>query len=110
MLAKSLEATIFNKKQENNQSFNEQLNLFNQAMVALVLKIKKQLAYSWRQTPDSNKWNYQDIRDVTNKIWALGDEPFNDQISNILSRRAKPSPQGGDRRSKAFNASKIKWL
>jgi hypothetical protein len=46
MLAKSLEATIFNKKQENNQSFNEQLNLFNQAMVALVLKIKKQLAYS----------------------------------------------------------------
>jgi two-component system sensor histidine kinase/response regulator len=46
MLAKSLEATIFNKKQENNQSFNEQLNLFNRAMVALVLIIKKQLAYS----------------------------------------------------------------
>jgi CheY-like chemotaxis protein len=46
MLAKSLEATIFNKKQENNQSFNEQLNLFNQAMVTLVLIIKKQLAYS----------------------------------------------------------------
>jgi two-component system sensor histidine kinase/response regulator len=46
MLAKSLEATIFNKKQENNQSFNEQLNFFNQAMVALVLIIKKQLAYS----------------------------------------------------------------
>jgi two-component system sensor histidine kinase/response regulator len=46
MLAKSLEATIFNKKQENNQSFNEQLKLFNQAMVSLVLLIKKQLAYS----------------------------------------------------------------
>ena len=46
MLAKSLEATILNKKQENNQSFNEQLNLFNQAMVALVLIIKKQLAYN----------------------------------------------------------------
>jgi signal transduction histidine kinase/DNA-binding response OmpR family regulator len=46
MLAKSLEVTIFNKKPENNQSFNEQLNLFNHAMVALVLIIKKQLAYS----------------------------------------------------------------
>ncbi|MFT5925049.1 MAG: two-component system sensor histidine kinase/response regulator, partial [Paraglaciecola sp.] len=46
MLAKSLEVIIFNKKQENNQSFNEQLNLFNHAMVALVLIIKKQLAYS----------------------------------------------------------------
>ena len=43
ILAKSLEATIFNKKQENNQSFHEQLTLFNQAMVALVLTIKKQL-------------------------------------------------------------------
>jgi putative transposase len=47
----------------------------------------------------------QAIRDATNKAWALGDESFIEQVSNILSRRAKPSLQGGDRRSKAFNAS-----
>jgi len=50
----------------------------------------------------------QTIRDATNKAWALGDESFIKQVSNTLSRRAKPSPQGGDRRSKAFNTSKIK--
>jgi putative transposase len=50
----------------------------------------------------------QTIRDATNKAWALGDESFIEQVSNALSRRARPVPQGGDRRSKAFNASKIK--
>jgi putative transposase len=49
----------------------------------------------------------QTIRDATNKAWALGDESFIEQVTNTLSRRAKLSPQGGDRRSKAFNASKI---
>ncbi|MFQ3191768.1 MAG: putative transposase [Paraglaciecola sp.] len=47
----------------------------------------------------------QAICDATNKAWELGDESFIEQVSNTLSRRAKPSPQGGDRRSKAFNAS-----
>jgi putative transposase len=46
----------------------------------------------------------QAIRDATNKAWALGDEAFIEQVSNTLSRRAKPSPQGGDGRSKAFNS------
>jgi putative transposase len=50
----------------------------------------------------------QTIREATNKAWALGDESFIKQVSNTLSRRAKLSPQGGDRRSKAFNTSKIK--
>jgi putative transposase len=47
----------------------------------------------------------QAIRDAANKAWALGDESFIGQVPSTLSRRAKPSPQGGDRRSKAFNAS-----
>ena len=45
-LAKSIEATIFSKKQEKNQSFPEQLTRFNQAMLELVKKVKKQLADS----------------------------------------------------------------
>ena len=47
----------------------------------------------------------QAIRDATNKAWALGDESFIEQVSNNLSGRAKPSQQGGDRKSKVFNAS-----
>ena len=50
----------------------------------------------------------QTIHDATNKAWALGDEQFIKQVSNTLSRRAKLSPQGGDSRSKGFNASKFK--
>jgi putative transposase len=49
----------------------------------------------------------QAIRDATNKAWALGDESFIEPVVNSLSRRAKPLPQGGDRRSKGVNASKI---
>ncbi len=50
----------------------------------------------------------QIIRNATNKAWALGDESFIEQNSNALPRKVKPVPQGDDRRTKAFNASKIK--
>ena len=50
----------------------------------------------------------QAIHDATNKAWALGDDSFIEQVANTLSRRAKPLPQGGDRRSKAFHSSKPK--
>jgi hypothetical protein len=33
---------------------------------------------------------------------------FIEQVSNTLSRRVMPSPQGGNRRSKVFNALKIR--
>jgi len=39
-LAKSIESTILHKKQENDQSFNKQLILFNKAMVALIKELK----------------------------------------------------------------------
>ncbi|GAC18895.1 hypothetical protein GARC_1928 [Paraglaciecola arctica BSs20135] len=48
------------------------------------------------------------VRDATNKAWELGNDSFIEQVANTLSRRAKPLPQGGDRRSKAFNSSKPK--
>jgi putative transposase len=46
----------------------------------------------------------QAIRDATNKAWALGNESFIEQVANTLARGAMPLPQGGDRRSKAFNS------
>ncbi len=36
--------------------------------------------------------------------------PFLSHLSDTLSRRAKPSPKGGDRRSKSFKTSKIKRI
>jgi DNA/RNA endonuclease G (NUC1) len=50
------------------------------------------------------------IRDATNKAWALGDDSFIEQVANTLSRRAKPLPQGGDRRSRALTHQKLSDL
>jgi putative transposase len=33
----------------------------------------------------------QTFRDAKNKVWAIDDEPFIEQVSNTLFRRAKPS-------------------
>jgi CheY-like chemotaxis protein len=44
--AKSIESIIFTKKQANTQDFTQQLEQFHQAMFALVVKIKNQLALS----------------------------------------------------------------
>ncbi|MGK0476740.1 MAG: hypothetical protein ACJAYV_002417 [Oleispira sp.] len=48
------------------------------------------------------------VRDAINKSWALGDEPSTEQVSNTLSRRAKPSRQDGDKSARAFKSPKIK--
>lgn len=45
-LTRSIESTIYNKTQQNNQEFAEQLTRFNQAMLELVAKVKNQLAGS----------------------------------------------------------------
>jgi putative transposase len=52
----------------------------------------------------------QTIRGPKNMAWALDDDSFIEQVSDTLSRRAKPSPKGGDRRSKSFKTSKIKRI
>jgi putative transposase len=41
------------------------------------------------------------IRDATNTGWALGNDRFRDEITQLLKRRARPLPKGGDRRSRA---------
>jgi len=38
------------------------------------------------------------IRDATNKGWALGDERFKAEVERLLARRARPLPRGGGRR------------
>jgi putative transposase len=48
------------------------------------------------------------IRESTQKGWALGDDRFKDEIEQLLHRRVRPLPRGGDRRSTAFRESKAR--
>jgi putative transposase len=43
-----------------------------------------------------------EIRDATQKGWALGNDRFKDEIERLLQRRSRPLPRGGDHRSVAF--------
>lgn len=43
-----------------------------------------------------------EIRQATQKGWALGNDRFREEIERILMRRTGPLPRGGDHRSVAF--------
>lgn len=43
-----------------------------------------------------------DIRQATQKGWALRNDRFKDEIERLLDRRTRPLPRGGDRRSVAY--------
>ena len=47
-----------------------------------------------------------DIREATNKAWALGNDEFKDRMQRLLERQARPKPRGGDRRSSQFRDQK----
>ena len=44
----------------------------------------------------------REIREATNKAWALGDDRFRQKIERLAQRRAAPKPRGGDHKSKAY--------
>ena len=44
----------------------------------------------------------KDIRQATQKGWALGSDRFKEDIELLLQRRTRPLPRGGDRRSIEF--------
>jgi len=48
-----------------------------------------------------------DIRDATNKAWALGSDRFKQRIQEQLGRRVEPKARGGDRKSEQFNANRV---
>lgn len=63
---------------------------------------ERQAAYrALFQTHIDNK-TLEEIRQATQKGWALGNDIFKEEIEHVLQRRAKPLPRGGDRRSAAF--------
>lgn len=48
----------------------------------------------------------EEIRTATNKAWVLGDDRFKQQIELATGRRTSPLLQGGDRKSKSFQANR----
>ena len=47
------------------------------------------------------------IRQATQKGWALGNDRFKDEIEQLINRRTRPLPRGGDHRSVAFREGKV---
>ena len=43
-----------------------------------------------------------EIREATQKGWALGNDRFKDEVERLLQRRTRPLPRGGDHRSVAY--------
>jgi len=48
----------------------------------------------------------RDIRESTNKGWALGDDRFLKQIEQLTQRQTAPRANGGDRHSKKFQKTR----
>ena len=49
-----------------------------------------------------NSDTLDDIRQATQKGWALGNDRFKDEIEQLAKRRTRPLPKSGDRRSSLF--------
>jgi len=45
-----------------------------------------------------------EIREASNKSWALGNNRFRERIETLLQRQAAPRPRGGDRKSRQFRS------
>ena len=48
-----------------------------------------------------------EIREASNKGWALGSERFRSEIEQLLKRRTRPLPKSGDHRSQVFRARRV---
>ncbi len=48
-----------------------------------------------------------EIREATNKAWALGNDRFKRRIQKQLARRVQPSAKGGDRKSERFKINRV---
>lgn len=48
------------------------------------------------------KKTIKEIREATNKGWALGSDRFRDEIEEVCGRAAQKRKRGGDRKSKAY--------
>ncbi len=63
---------------------------------------ERQSAYRALFGNDIDDQTLREIREATNKGWALSSGRFDVDISILLNRRTRPLPKGGDRRSQAY--------
>jgi len=62
----------------------------------------RQIAYRELFKAHIDDKSLAEIRQATQKGWALGSERFKDEIDKLIERRTRPLERGGDRRSKEF--------
>lgn len=71
-------------------------------------KEERQAAYRQLFKHHISERDLIEIRDATNKAWALGSERFKQRIEQQLERRVQPSPRGGDRKSQEFRSGNVR--
>jgi len=67
----------------------------------------RQAAYRALFDQSISEVQVNEIREATNKAWALGDSRFKERIQLQLARRVEPFPRGGDRKSAQFKINRI---
>jgi len=65
---------------------------------------ERQEAYRRMFSAHMDEKTLEDIRQSTQKGWALGSEHFKSEVERLLQRRSRPLPRGGDRRSMEFKS------
>jgi putative transposase len=67
----------------------------------------RQAAYRALFNQPISEAQINEIREATNKAWALGDSRFKEHIQLQLARRLEPSPRGGDKKSAQFKINRV---
>lgn len=68
---------------------------------------ERQTAYRALFSQAMPETQINEIRDATNKAWALGDARFKERIQAQLGRRVEPAARGGDRKSAQFKINRV---
>lgn len=69
---------------------------------------ERQAAYRALFKQAISETQMSEIREATNKAWALGDGQFKERIQLQLARRVEPVARGGDRKSAQFKINRIR--
>ena len=68
------------------------------------LDIGRQEAYKKLFQKSLSDSTLEEIRNATNKAWALGNDRFKKQIGKQINRGLASKPRGGDRKSEEFKS------
>jgi putative transposase len=69
--------------------------------------IERQVAYRALFNQAISEAQINEIRDATNKSWALGDSLFKERVQKQLIRPVEPNARGGDRKSAQFKINRV---